>query len=72
MKKADARDLILLDTYHIINRYLENGSSENRHNLWLQGQKIRSHVLVKADLTVERPRPSQTITDSRTVGKSST
>ena len=74
MKKppADLRDLMLKDTYHIINRYLEDGTSERRHALWLQGQKIRAHVLVKADMSIEKPKPDQPITSSRTGDKSST
>ena len=60
---TDVRDLMLLDTYHIIKRYLEDGTSTNRSNLWLQSQKIRSHVLVKADLTIEKKK-SDPITTS--------
>lgn len=68
----DKRDLMLKDTYHIINRYINMGRSEDRHALWLQGQKIRSHLLVTADISIESPKQDRPTTGSKTGGKSST
>jgi spermidine synthase len=44
---------LLRDAYHKIKRYLEDGTSTARHDLWLQGEMIKSHLLTKEDVSID-------------------
>lgn len=45
---------LLRDAYHKIKRYLEDGTSTARHDLWLQGEIIKAHLLTKEDVSIDR------------------
>jgi spermidine synthase len=49
-----AQVVLLRDAYHKIKRYLEDGTSTARHDLWLQGEIIKAHLLTIEDVSIDR------------------
>lgn len=46
--------ILLRDCYHKIKHYLEDGTSTARHQLWLQSQILKSHLLTVEDVSIDK------------------
>lgn len=45
--------VLLRDCYHKIKHYLEDENSAARHQLWLQSQILKSHLLTTEDVSID-------------------
>lgn len=45
---------ILRDAYHAIKHFIDDGTSAARHNLWMQSQVIKAHLLTVEDVSIDR------------------
>lgn len=46
--------VLLRDCYHKIKHYLEDGNSTARHQLWLQSQILKAHLLTVEDVSIDK------------------
>lgn len=53
--------ILLRDCYHKIKHYLEDGTSTARHQLWLQSQILKAHLLTVEDVSIDKEYRNETV-----------
>lgn len=60
---------LLRDCYHKIKHYLEDGNSTARHQLWLQSQILKAHLLTVEDVSIDKDYRNSVVPGKRPGGQ---